>query len=65
MKTLKQFSPQTEIYSIDEAFLNLSSIKDEDLIEFGTVSRGFLGVSMSPIDDVMARALKMKNINGA
>ena len=37
----------------------------EDLIEFGTVSRGFLGVSMSPIDDVMARALKMKNINGA
>ena len=28
----------------------------EDLLEFGTVSRGFLGVSMSPIDDVMARA---------
>ena len=37
----------------------------EDLIEYGPVSRGFLGVSMSPIDDVMARALKMKNINGA
>ena len=33
MKTLKQFSPQMEIYSIDEAFLNLSSIKDEDLLE--------------------------------
>ena len=28
MKTLKQFSPQIEIYSIDEAFLNLTSIKD-------------------------------------
>ena len=35
MKTLRQFSPQIEIYSIDEAFLNLSSIKDEDLLEYG------------------------------
>ena len=35
MKTLKQFSPQIEIYSIDEAFLNLSSIKDESLLEHG------------------------------
>jgi DNA polymerase V len=35
MKTLKQFSPQMEIYSIDEAFLDLSSIKDEDLLEHG------------------------------
>jgi len=35
MKTLKQFSPQIEIYSIDEAFLDLSSIKDEDLLEHG------------------------------
>jgi len=33
MKTLKQFSPQMEIYSIDEAFLNLSSIKNENLLE--------------------------------
>ena len=37
----------------------------EDLLEFGTVSRGFLGVSMSPIDDVMARALGMKDVKGA
>jgi len=35
MKTLKQFSPQMEIYSIDEAFLDLSSVKDEDLLEHG------------------------------
>ena len=35
MKTLKQFSPEIEIYSIDEAFLNLSSIKDENLLEYG------------------------------
>ena len=35
MKTLKQFSPQMEIYSIDEAFLDLSSIKSEDLLEHG------------------------------
>ena len=37
----------------------------EDLLEFGSVSRGFLGVSMSPIDDVMARALGMKDVKGA
>jgi len=35
MKTLKQFSPRMEIYSIDEAFLDLSSIKDEDLLDHG------------------------------
>ena len=34
MKTLKQFSPQIEIYSIDEAFLDLSSIKNEDLLDY-------------------------------
>ena len=39
MKTLKQFSPQIEIYSIDEAFLDLSSIKDEDLLECGNKIR--------------------------
>ncbi|MDC0232081.1 Y-family DNA polymerase [Pelagibacteraceae bacterium] len=33
MKTLKQFSPQMEVYSIDEAFLDLSSIKNENLLE--------------------------------
>ena len=35
MKTLKQFSPQMEVYSIDEAFLDLSSIKNENLLEHG------------------------------
>jgi DNA polymerase V len=35
MKTLKQFSPQIEIYSIDEAFLDLSLIKDKDLLGYG------------------------------
>ena len=39
MRTLKQFSPQMEIYSIDEAFLDLSSIKDEDLLEHGNKIR--------------------------
>jgi len=39
MKTLKQFSPQIEIYSIDEAFLDLSSIKDEDLLKHGNKIR--------------------------
>jgi len=36
MKTLKQFSPKIEIYSIDEAFFDLSSIKDKDLLEYGS-----------------------------
>ena len=35
MRTLKQFSPQMEIYSIDEAFLDLSSLKNESLLEHG------------------------------
>ena len=35
MKTLKQFSPQMEIYSIDEAFLDLTSVKNENLLEHG------------------------------
>ena len=39
MKTLKQFSPQIEIYSIDEAFLNLASIKNEDLFEYSSKIR--------------------------
>jgi len=39
MKTLKQFSPRIEIYSIDEAFLDLSSIRNEDLLEYGNKIR--------------------------
>tara|TARA_Y100000590_G_scaffold461088_1_gene621878 strand:+ start:95 stop:1375 length:1281 start_codon:yes stop_codon:yes gene_type:complete len=39
MKTLKKFSPQIEIYSIDEAFLNLASIRDEDLFDYGNKIR--------------------------
>ena len=39
MITLNQFSPQIEIYSIDEAFLNLSSIKDGELFAFGNKIR--------------------------
>lgn len=39
MRTLKQFSPRIEIYSIDEAFLDLSSIKDKNLFEHGNKIR--------------------------
>ena len=39
MKTLKQFSPQIEIYSIDEAFLNLSLIRNDCLFEYGNKIR--------------------------
>ena len=33
MKTLKDFSDKIEIYSIDEAFIDLSHIKDENELE--------------------------------
>tara|TARA_B100001971_G_scaffold13168_1_gene10463 strand:- start:592 stop:1872 length:1281 start_codon:yes stop_codon:yes gene_type:complete len=39
MKTLKQFSPKIEIYSIDEAFLDLSFIKDNNLFDHGNKIR--------------------------
>ena len=42
MKTLNQFSPRIEIYSIDEAFLDLSSIKNEDLLEYGNKIRNIV-----------------------
>jgi len=35
MKTLKYFAPEMEIYSIDEAFLNLTIIPDEEILQFG------------------------------
>ena len=31
MKTLKNFSPEMEVYSIDEAFLNLSSVTNDQI----------------------------------
>ena len=35
MKILKNFAPEMEIYSIDEAFLNLSSVSDNEVLQFG------------------------------
>ena len=35
MKTLKYFAPEMEIYSIDEAFLNLTIVPDEEILQFG------------------------------
>ncbi|APJ03046.1 Y-family DNA polymerase [Silvanigrella aquatica] len=35
MKTLNQFSPEVEVYSIDEAFIDLSHVNCEKLNEFG------------------------------
>ncbi|MGV6828111.1 MAG: Y-family DNA polymerase [Flavobacteriales bacterium] len=35
MNILKQFSPQVEVYSIDEAFVNLSGIKNGSLRSYG------------------------------
>ena len=37
----------------------------EDLVEFGSVSRGFLGVNIADIDDMMSKALGMNNLKGA
>ena len=35
MKTIQEFAPKTEIYSIDEAFLDLSEFNYQDLFELG------------------------------
>ncbi|BBH53050.1 Y-family DNA polymerase [Fluviispira sanaruensis] len=35
IKTLEQFSPEIEMYSIDEAFIDLSHVSQEKLHEFG------------------------------
>ena len=35
MKTLKHFALEMEIYSIDEAFLNLTIVPDEEVLQFG------------------------------
>lgn len=34
---LKRFTPELEIYSIDESFMDLSHISEEDLIDFSTM----------------------------
>jgi DNA polymerase V len=39
MDTLKRFSPNVEIYSIDEAFLDLTGFSDKNPIEYGTLIR--------------------------
>ena len=36
MSTLSMFSPDTEIYSVDEMFINLSCFLNKDLKEYGT-----------------------------
>lgn len=49
-QTLKSLCPETEVYSIDESFLNLRGIKDEDLDTFGHhVSRKVLKDTGIPI----------------
>ncbi len=39
MNVLAQFSPRVEVYSIDEAFLDLSELNIDDLTEFGHVTK--------------------------
>ena len=39
MNVLAQFSPRVEVYSIDEAFLDLSELNIDDLTDFGHVTK--------------------------
>lgn len=39
MQTLKEFAPKIEFYSIDEAFLDLSELKYQDLFQLGQAIR--------------------------
>lgn len=36
----------------------------EDLIDFGSVKRALLGITMSPVDDKMAKEMKLSSVNG-
>lgn len=36
MATLREFTPEVEVYSIDEAFVNLAGVKEKHLAEVGT-----------------------------
>jgi DNA polymerase V len=51
MHVLAQFSPRLEVYSIDEAFLDLSALNIDDLTEFGRVIKArvlqFTGIQVS------------------
>lgn len=51
MKVLSQFSPRLEVYSIDEAFLDLSEQNIDDLSEFGRTIKArvlqFTGIPVS------------------
>lgn len=40
MSILRQFSPDQEVYSIDESFLDLTSFKSKDLVHYGQQMRG-------------------------
>lgn len=44
---------------------NLVNKVVKDMIDFGIVQRGFLGVNIREIDDELAKDLKLKNIEGA
>ena len=53
MKTLKEFSPMVEIYSIDEAYLRLDGFEIDTLQEYGkhiakTVKRNILSIGIAP-----------------
>ena len=51
MKVLSHFSPRLEVYSIDEAFVDLSQLAIDDLTEFGRVMKAqvlqFTGIPVS------------------
>lgn len=44
---------------------NLAKKVVKDIIDFGIVQRGFLGVSIREVDDELAKDLKLKKIQGA
>jgi DNA polymerase V len=42
MRTLKRFNPELEIYSVDEAFLDLSNYPDGEVEDGGKESRSIV-----------------------
>ena len=67
MITLSRFTPELEIYSVDEAFLNLSGFEKRGLYEYGTEIKKIVerdtgipvSIGIGPTK-VLAKAWKMK-----
>jgi hypothetical protein len=61
MTLLSKFSPDQEVYSVDESFLDLTSFKSKDLILLATFTR-LVSESFNMWNDKIEKETNYKNI---